>query len=281
MATTPDFGPSHFTVALLGTTVVAGPPTVPGGWNDQNGPPPPLPPLLPQRTFDQLWPNPLVRPQRRELRTWTQGFTAATFSILRVSEVVRETLHSADGQLWVSGVTREALHSADGQLWVTSVVRQVLRAGPVLLPLRTFDQNWPNPIRRTVRRQDFVASIPYTSLYPPPLGPPISQTDWPNPRGARRLKPDWQFGLNPNLPPTPPPEPPIGQYDWPLPRGRSRLRPSMEVGPNLCLGVPLAPPLAQHDWPNPRGRRYARQPDYQQRFYGISELIRPVLFVVT
>lgn len=185
MVTTPDFGPHDFLVTLVQDgTITSGPPTTPGGWNLQSPPTPGIPPLPPQRDFDQMQPNPvaLYRVQhqfRRDLREWVWTLGPVNFVPFQESvllrevarsedgqffeaALVREVPHSADGQLYESVLLREVPHGGDGQLYESNLVREVLLSITVAIATPPFTCVFPIPSRVRRARQDFIFSRPQT-----------------------------------------------------------------------------------------------------------------------
>lgn len=209
------------------------------------------------------WPNPTLRVQTPELRTWIHSqqltSTAAPFAQLDWSNPVVGRPVSAELRTWVETlppgviaqipppirniewrVTERKAASADLRTWVNTPQITNVVAAP-------FSQSdWSNPRGRPLDARGWTQALP-----PGVIGqtlPPIRNNDWPNPVRARANQDilSWQFVFTEY-------DCPFIQTEWPNPALRTR--PSLDVltwikGPQLT-GVVVPQPFSQTDWPNP------------------------------
>jgi hypothetical protein len=184
--------------------------------------------------FNQAsWPNPPLRAQNPDLRTWFDSIPQTALSL---------TLPPRQTE-WPNPVTARSID----RTWTYS--QQIPAPVVVAMPVQVTD--WPNPVARARATLSWSCSI-QQGLQPTPFI--ARQSDWPNPVPARRnLEPlSWSFKLQ--IPPAV--ASPFNQSNWPNPPQKP---------PNLSLrswaqslSVPaVGRPVRQLDWPNPGQPRRA------------------------
>lgn len=198
-----------------------------------NGLPPgvianPVPPI---RNYD--WPNPTLRVQSFEQRTWIHSQQISPSVVMPFAQ---NDWPNPRGQLrnqdlsWAEGLPQTAL--------------------ALTLPLRQLE--WPNPVyaRANLDLRSWIQKPQLTA----PVALPFNQSDWPLPAPARpnlQLR-SWSFSLQIQ----PQVQRPFNQFDWPNPAQKPfnlELRAWRQSVPQSVLSNPL-PPIRQRDWPNPRPR---------------------------
>lgn len=174
------------------------------------------------------WPNPVLRTDSRELRSWFAGLIADTTGT---------PLIPVD---WPNPIRRLRNQS----LYSVTYSQQIPQ--PVAAAMPFTQDDWPNPIRRAPNPSLYVVS--YSQQLQPVTAQPFVQSDWPNPPARRQNpelrtwvdQPPWQLTVGQ----------PFSQDDWPNPVLRTDSRELRTWVESLNIAN-IGAPFAQTDWPNP------------------------------